>query len=35
MPDPIPFVHIFGYGHQKEDSCKKMKNLIKKHIGSS
>jgi hypothetical protein len=35
MPDPIPFVHIYGYGHQKEGSSKKMKNLIKNHCGAS
>jgi|GEM_PF-3442415 hypothetical protein len=35
MPDPIPFVHIYGYGHQKEDSSQKIKNLIKNHCGAS
>ena len=34
MSDPIPFVHIFGYGSQKEDSSKKIKNLIKNHHGN-
>jgi len=32
MKDPIPFVHVFGYGHQKVTSSDKIKKAIKCHI---